>query len=69
MVMKLEPMKSGDTVTAMCGAVVRNANFMPMPNPPTDSILFCRKCFGQEMYFAAVTDGQNAIDLEAGVLE
>ena len=66
--MSTEPVQKGETVTAQCGAVVNNANVLPLPNPPTESILFCRKCFGQ-FYLCAVTEGQNAIDLESGVIE
>lgn len=68
MLITSEPVQKGETVTAQCGAVVKNANVLPLPNPPAESILFCRKCFGQ-FYLCAVTEGQNVIDLESGVFE
>ena len=75
MLLTKEPIKAGSTVTAQCGAIVQNANFMPLANPPSNSVIFCRKCFGPlhsfsgEFYVCAVTEGQTAIDLEAGVNE
>jgi hypothetical protein len=58
--------KEGQPVRTQCGATVQQPKIVPLPDfSPQNSVLFCRDCFNKR-YWWAVTEAQNAIDIEIG---